>query len=170
MFDQFLKIRLESVRKFGPDRFLEHEKYLLPDDRYGIFTSMAANYTFGLVGATNRFFYDIYQADCWIQATSTLKREIRMPILYEFAEPLLELSVGRPYSLRNQFVFAATHLLHQANQSRQANWRDDLPADNRITFEVLCERGKGWAEFESFKHRLCALNDGVFVGHSELQI
>jgi len=161
-FERFVVLRRTSGKKFGPNKALLHDDFRVSNGVYGIFPVMADDFTQNLIAALNRFFYDIYQADCWVKATASLEQGDRMSVLYEFAEPLLELSISRPYSLRNQFVFAATHLLHQANRFVQPKWRDNLPPDKEINFNVLCSLKSNWTRFEAFKNSLSLLNDQAF--------
>lgn len=123
---------------------------------------MAHDYTRELIGGVNRFALDILHADCWTKAAGAYEREQRLAYIYEFAEPLLELSVYRPYSLRNQFIFASTNLLHQSNKLTQKNWRDELPDEWNIKEEVLREKGTPWKRFPNFLAQLDLLNDKNF--------
>lgn len=85
-----------------------------------------------------------------------------MALLWEFAEPQLELSVGRPYSIKNQFIFAAVHLLHQSKRLKSENWVDDLPADHKINYRCLETVDAAWNSFPAFMQSLDKLNDANF--------
>ena len=52
---------------------------------------------------------------------------------------MLELSVGRPYSIKSNFSFAVVHLLNQFNAHKTKNWKDDLPDDRYIDYKYLTE-------------------------------
>jgi hypothetical protein len=163
-FERFAKLRREIGRKLSPERCLRHENFPLseriPDFAFPL---MADGFTRELIGAVNRFFFDICQADSWVQVADTLlTMEKRIGLLYEFGEPLLELSVSRPYSLRNQFIFAATHLLYQSNELTKNHWRGALPEDDKINFRALDKVGKGWSCYPDFARTLELLNDDSF--------
>jgi len=123
---------------------------------------MAEDFTRGLIGEVNRFLLNVNQADSWVRAIRSCAKDKKPGLLWEFADPLLELSVGRPYSLRNQFTFAAAHLMHQANSRKQQNWYDDLPPDNKIDYKLLSKLGAGWKKFPSFLRALEKLNEEPF--------
>ena len=163
LFEEFLRLRYELAALFSASRILRHDDYRLPERLPDmVFGSMADNYTRELIGGVNRFALDIHNADCWTKAAGTSEREQRLVHIYEFAEPLLELSVYRPYSLRNQFIFASTNLLHQSNRLIQKNWRDELPDEWSIDEKVLRKKGTPWKQFPNFLAQLNLLNDNNF--------
>jgi hypothetical protein len=127
-----------------------------------VFDSMAGDFTRGLLGEVNRFLINVHQADSWVHAIKLCEEAKRPGLFWEFADPLLELSVSRPYSLKNQFVFAAVHLIHQANSRKQRNWKDDLPPDKQIDYKLLAKIGAGWSTFPLFLGALEKLNDEKF--------
>jgi len=75
---------------------------------------------------------------------------------------LLELSVARPYSVRNQFIFAVVHLAHQANSRKKASWQDDLPPDKSVGYKTLAKVDGGWKSFSQFLKSLEQLNARAF--------
>jgi hypothetical protein len=163
-FEMFVKIRTKSANKFGADRFLSEDNFQLPDCLPDfVFGLMSSDFIRRLINAVNRFFLDIHQADCWVQVANSFQEDRRASLLYTYAEPLLELSVSRPYSLRNQFIFAVTHLLHQSNKLMNPEWRDDLRTDDWFDEKKdLIPRSNGWTKFPDFYGKLNLLNDDSF--------
>lgn len=108
---------------------------------------------------------NIHHADSWIRAANEYDKDKRPGLLWEFADPFLELSVGRAYSIRNQFAFAVVHLLNQSNILKTPKWKDELPSDYNITPNYLSKSklGNGWKNFPQFQDKLNALNDPAFV-------
>jgi hypothetical protein len=145
---------------------LKHSDYNLPNrTRYFqcmVFISMAGDSTRALIGETNRFLLNIVHADSWFQAAQKHEEDEKMDLLWEFADPQLELSVSRPYSLRNHFIFTAVHLLHQSNRLKMPNWKDELPPDDKINYKHLDVFGKNWPCFKTFKEKIELLNDKSF--------
>ena len=129
--------------------------------RYVVFTLMAQDFTRGLIGEINKFFLGIAHAEAWVQTAQKYKEGKKLSLLAEFADPHLELSVSRPYSLRNHFIFAVVHLLHLSNQLKDPNWKDDLPFD-RIGCTLLDRVGLHWRHFQSFKENIKQLNGEDF--------
>jgi len=126
------------------------------------FIEMATNYTPQLLEATNRFLIDVHHAESWFKVAQELDGDDRVSLVWEFAEPHLELAVGRPYSLKNFFVFVTVHLLHQSNVLKTPNWKDDLPRDEDINYKLLEKRGVGWHTFSDFMEKIKQLNDEDF--------
>jgi hypothetical protein len=168
LFSRFQALRHETNANIQ-SRLLRHDNYRLPEEFYGIrsivFSSMAGDFTRGLIGELNRFVINVHHADCWIRAANEYEKEKQVGLLWEFADPFLELAVGRAYSIRNHFAFAIIHLLNQSNPFKNPNWKDDLPEDRNITFEFLSKSkiGDGWNTFPQFQEKLNALNDPSFV-------
>ena len=168
-FEMFLKILAKSA-KLGANQILIHDNYSLPDRLPDlVFGQMSRNFSTGLINAVNRFFFDIRQADSWVQVANSFQENDRASLLSLHAEPLLELSVSRPYSLRNQFIFAVTHLLHQSNQLKNPEWRDDLPTNDWFNEKKdLLPRSNGWTKFPDFRAKLDLLNDDSFRKNATL--
>ena len=105
----------------------------------------------------------IKHAECWIRVVNEYPKPERLGLLWEFADPLLELSVGRSYSVRNQFIFAVTQLAHQTNMRARPRWPDKLCGDDAIGFKTLAKVDSGWVHFSSFLTELGLLNDEAFT-------
>jgi hypothetical protein len=164
LFANFLSIHRETVDNLS-SRILKHD-YELPsrvrDFRAMKFIQMESGFTPQLLEATNRFLIDIHRAECWFKVAQKLDEDDRAGLIWDFAEPHLELAVGRPYSLKNLFTFAAVHLLHQSNFLKTPNWKDDLPSDRDIDYELLKNQGDGWLAFSGFIAKMEQLNDKAF--------
>ena len=168
---QKLLLSFQATRREMADRFvrnlvLRHNDYVLPERSRLInslvFIHMAHDFTSGLVGEINRFLIGIAHEDAWSQIAKKRDKSDELALLWEFAEPHLELSVGRPYSIKNQFIFAAVHLLHQSKKLKNPDWIDDLPADHKINYRSLEMADAGWKGFPDFVEKLNKLNDEKF--------
>lgn len=172
LYGKLLALRRETAARLSQDRIIRHSDYLLPNSyplNCLVFGQMTSNFTRSLIGEVNRFFIDVHHADCWIRVVSDY--EDKVSLLWEFAEPLLELSVGRPYSLKSHFSFAVVHLLNQFNSRQNKKWKDSVPDDRDIDFvylrknrEVLCPNRKS---FDCFLEALTQLNDKTFTGATQ---
>lgn len=166
LFGRFQDARWDLSDRFVRSRIIRPSHFSFGDRERPfnamVFDSMAEDFTRGLLGEVNRFLINVHQADSWVRAINSCEKAKRPGLFWEFADPMLELSVSRPYSLKNQLVFAAAHLIHQANLRTKQNWKDDLPADNRIDFKLLARIGAGWIEFPEFLGSLEKLNDEKF--------
>jgi hypothetical protein len=167
VFKKFHAFRHESADKFVRDKIIRHSDFEFPgrthtNFRSLIFFEMAENFTRGLISELNRFLLNINHADCWFQAAQQYEESERAGLLWEFADPHIELSVSRPYSLKNHFIFAAVYLLHYSNQLKNADWKDDLPPDDRINFKLLDNVGSNWTSFQKFKEGIELLHNKEF--------
>ena len=166
VFAEFWAALKQNADRLKGHGFLQHADYKM-DDRIrrfecGRFIQMADDYTSRLIGEVNYFLLNIAHADSWIQVAQKHEQDERISLLAEFADPLLELSVGRPYSLKNQVMFAAVQLLHRSNKLKSADWKDDLPPDDEIEFEQLEKVGVGWRKFKRFRKTMEKLNGKQF--------
>jgi hypothetical protein len=171
VFKKFHAFRHGTANKFARDRIVRHSDFEFPERTHANFKSfmffdMAGNFTRGLISELNRFLVDINHADCWFQAAQEYEEADRMGLLWEFVDPHIELSVSRPYSLKNHFVFAAVYLLHYSNQLKKINWKDDLPPDDRINFKLLDKVGLNWACFQNFKGNIELLHNKEFQNNT----
>ena len=166
VFAQFWASLKQNADNSIRSKVIRHADYTLPmRTRYSqsmVFISMAEEFTRGLIGEVNRFLLNAAHAQAWVEATQKHEESERMGLLWEYADPHLELSVGRPYSLKNHFVFAAVHLLHQSNKLTNAVWKDNLPPDDRIDFKLLDKVGSNWKCFPTFKAKVEQLNSKQF--------
>ncbi len=105
-FSRFQALRHETAAGVR-SKLLQHDNYKLPEEFYGIrsivFSEMAGDFTRGLIGELNRFVINIHDADCLIRAANEYGENIRPGLLWEFADPFLEISIGRAYSIKNHF-------------------------------------------------------------------
>ena len=168
VFEKFQSAHRMTAEAFVRERLLRHADYELPKHSAsavceGRFVLMAVQRTRELISELNRFLINIHHADCWVRSVNGYGEDDRSSIIWEFAEPLLELSVGRPYSVKNQFVYTTAHLLHQANSQKRRNWKDHLPADKGLSYKVLENLGRDWATFPHFLKALGHLNDLPFT-------
>jgi hypothetical protein len=166
-FSVFHKLRLATAKTIR-EKLLKHDQYRQQKQFYGlgsmVFCEMSRDFTHGLVSELNRFLVNAHHADCWVRAANSYPENEKAGFLWEFADPFLELSVGRAYSIKNYFAFAAVHLLNQANvHDKKA--KDNLPPDRGITFEFLVKSkmGDGWKAYPLFFETLSKLNDRTFL-------
>lgn len=168
VFKKFHAFRRASAESFVRARIIQHSDFELAGRTHSNFRSfmfydMTSNFTRCLISELNRFLLNISHADCWYQATQQYPEDDRPGLLWEFVDPQLELSVCRPYSVKNQFIFAAVYLLHYSNQLKELHWIDDLPPDKKINFKMLDKVGPKWDCFRDFKSKIELLNSNEFL-------
>ena len=58
----------------------------------------------------------------------------RLELVIEFIDPIATVAINLPYVIRSRFIYSIAHLCHQANQTRNREWKDDFPLDSEIYF------------------------------------
>jgi hypothetical protein len=167
VFKAFHAFRRETVNEFVRAKIIRHSDFELHGSSHSsrksfMFFDIADNSTRRLISELNRFLLNVNHADCWFRAVQKYSEEDRLGLLWEFVDPHMELSVSRPYSIRNHFIFAAVYLLHYSNQLIEPNWKDDLPADGSIDFKLLEKKGNKWPCYQSFKEKMTRLDSDEF--------
>jgi hypothetical protein len=162
-FSRFADVRKFLAKREQADPFLRHADYEISKNSNDlIFQPMADDFTMELINSIIKFYLYIFDADCWTRVANEFEENERSGLLYEFAEPFVELSLNRPYSLRNRFIFCSTHLLHQSNKHVIKGWKDTLPTDRTIGYKTLKRIGANWARFPEFIGVLNALDNNDF--------
>lgn len=175
MSDINYEIERQAFQKFIDARASiyagEKSDPILPNDTFQsdkspndlIFGAMADDFTRELINSVNKFYLNVFYCEAWFKAAADFPKGQRLSLLFQFAEPLMELALNRPYAIRSRFIFAATHLLHQSNKHRMPKWRDELPGDKDIDYKTLIRVGSGWKAFSAFISDLNGLNDQEFI-------
>ncbi len=99
LFEMFSALRHEASEKSVRSKILRHSDYAFEGRTHTNFTSfmfadMADDFTRSLIGELNRFLVNISHADWWVRVTNSCEKEKQPGLLWEFADPFLELSVG----------------------------------------------------------------------------
>lgn len=123
---------------------------------------MTDDFTRELINSINSFYIRIFDADCWTTVSSRFDENERSSLVYEFAEPLFELCLSSPYSLKNRFIYSTSNLLHQSNKHLMTGWKDDLPKERDISYKILERLGKGWRRFPDFLTALATLDNDEY--------
>ena len=76
----------------------------------------------------------------------------KLDATHEFIDPIATIGLNLPYVIRSRFIFAAAHLSHQANRSREgASWRDEFPLDNEVYFDAADKFCPPWRTYKACK-------------------
>lgn len=96
----------------------------------------------------------------WSAVISSMTDQEKVNAAREFIDPLAVVGLTFPYVIRSRFIFAAAHLCHQANRSRDGRkWRDDFPLDREIYFPAADKYGAGWPAYKSLRRCLERISD-----------
>lgn len=86
----------------------------------------------------------------------------KLEITVEFVTPVAHLAIDLPYAIRSRFILSVSHLSHQANRKKVANWKDDLKPDRNIDYKVMKKVALHWNTFEQFNKKLALINNDAF--------
>jgi hypothetical protein len=138
---------------------LRPDEHRLPTGCDMPLTEMCDVFSRGLLGEVNKFLVNISHADAWLEVVQQYPPEEQHGLFWEFGEPAFELAIGRPYSLRNQLIFAAAHILYRAKLVKNHTPKPpELPDDRRIQANTLNPLSSGWSNFAEFEKHLNVLN------------
>lgn len=107
-----------------------------------------------LSNTINEFRRYIASLLAWEKVIAGLDQEEKYHVVIEFVSPLATLTLNMPYVIRSRFIYSVAHLSHQANQTKQKSWVDDLPIDSEIYFEAADKFGQPWKKYTKLKVEL----------------
>ena len=150
--------------------FIDSDNYNIPTSsgeaaaRWFEFRLMAEGFTRELINAINTFGLYMNHLKIWCDILSNCNdSKERDALLVEFVDPIAFVCLNKPYSLKGQFIYATTHLLHISNSRKSPCWKDELVAAGRyVNYEILKKVGKGWENFIDFDKALGAINNEEF--------
>lgn len=124
------------------------------------YREMFNEYSRELANSLNDLTNYTHRLKVWASVTSSLSKENTMEATQEFIDPVATLALNLPYVIRSRFIFAVSHLCHQANRSLDgAPWKDDLPSDEAIFFATADTYGASWSRYTPLKLRLEKFGD-----------
>ncbi len=78
----------------------------------------------------------------------------RLSLIVEFIDPPATVALNLPYVIRSRFIYSIAHLCHQANQTVNPKWKDDLRLDSEIKFKDADIHGRDWRSYNRLKLNL----------------
>jgi len=104
-----------------------------------------------------------HRLKAWGTVITPMLDQEKLDATHEFIDPLATVSLTLPYVIQSRFIFAAAHLCHQANRSRDdLPWKDNLRLDRKIVFHDADKHGSKWPGYETLKARIEAINDEAY--------
>ena len=127
---------------------VSYEKYKYePKVSIGQFyNDMEVDFTREIINSLNRFSHEINVVEIWSKyILPKYNEEDQFELLYYFLELPLDYCLNQPQRIRDQIIYASTHLCHQANIYKKIKgYRDDLVDNYKINFDQLVKRCKSW--------------------------
>ncbi|QUD90158.1 hypothetical protein [Phenylobacterium montanum] len=120
-------------------RFMPYNWSPLPNSMTGEllpYSQMLDDFARELANSINDLTHHENRLRAWASALEGLTAQQIMAAQHEIVGDIATVSLGLPYVIRSRFLFAASHLSHQANRARLPDWVDDLPEDDEIYLET----------------------------------
>jgi len=129
------------------------------DSAWMAFAEFIKEYSSELANEVNSFRTYIQNLSAWGRILEGCTDNEKFSILSEFVEPMAICALNHPYSVRSRFIYAVSHISHQANKSKDDDWKDDIKTDASINFNEMKRMGSRWESFGYFKKSLSGVNN-----------
>jgi hypothetical protein len=127
-------------------------------------TMMAREHILSAANAVNRFCYDLHGLTAWAEILDHLPDDEKIPILFEFVQPIADHCLSSPYSTRQMLIKSVCHISHQTHRFLSANWSDSsLKRDRWLDIEKAKKLASCFDSWPAFCAALARLNDDQFV-------
>jgi hypothetical protein len=131
------------------------------------YSQMLDEYAREIANSINALSDYTHRLTAWRDVVSPLDENKRIAAAHDFIDPLATVALNLPYAIRSRFIFAAAHLCHQVNRERRGkDWKDDLPVDSGIYFDVADKVGTAWKLYGPLKARLQKISARDFQRNS----
>ena len=151
-----------SIFPLAPNNWYELKKTL--PSKWMPYGQFLQEYARELANTINEFGQHIVSLLAWEKVLKGLAEEERHHIVIEFVSPLATLALNMPYVIRSRFFYSVAHSSHQANQSKQKPWVDDLPIDSEIYCKEADKYGKPWKKYTKLKVALEKIANKKYYG------
>jgi len=152
IYKKFLEIRGDIER---PGKLAEYDWYSLPNKlpfELSPYSHMLAEHSREISNSINELYRYITNLRAWDTIIHDLDDDFKYDLILEFISPFATLSINLIYAIRSRFIFSIAHLCHQANALKMRHeWKDDLPSDDEIYFDVADNKGKLWKSYSKLK-------------------
>lgn len=145
-------------------KFLPYDWSPLPDSINGAwmpYDQMLSDFARELANTINGLTNHVHRLQAWAQVIAPLSDADKMEAAHEFIDALGTAAIGLPYVIKSRFAFAAGHLSHQANRTRDG-WRDMFPAKTALYLNDIEPCGAPWKTFRGFKRKVEIIGGSAF--------
>lgn len=116
-----------------------------------------------LANEVNAFGHRIGQLEAWSKVLPDCEALDQLTLAIELIDSIALSAVQTPYALRFRFIFAASHLSHQANKATDPSWGESrLPNDTGIDYRVMKRCVERWSTGPSLLNSLSGLSDSAY--------
>lgn len=116
-----------------------------------------------LANEVNALGHRIGQLEAWSKVLPDHETIDQLTLSIELVDSIALSAIQTPYALRFRFIFAASHLSHQANKATDSSWGESrLPNDTRINYCVMTRCLERWSTGPSLLNSLSGLSDSAY--------
>lgn len=152
-------------------RFMPYHWRSLPDP-IGIiwmpYAQMLDEYSGELANIINDLTHHIHRLRAWATVVAALPDKQKMEATREFIDMLGTVALSLPYAIKSRFAYAAAHLCHQANRTKDQNgWKDKFPDKRALYLNDIEPMCAGWKKFRAFKRKVEPIAGSAFKAGSD---
>ncbi|MBL4708250.1 MAG: hypothetical protein JKY48_07415 [Flavobacteriales bacterium] len=162
-YRQYLMTRknLSFPGKFAPYDWIKKSSWQSP---YMAYSYMLWEHAPEISNSINDLRRYIFSLDAWSERLSHHDDNTdKFKLIVEFINPIATLSINLPYVIRSQFIYSTAHLSHQANQSKDKNWKDEFPLDSKVCFSTADKYGTSWKSYGKLKTTLETIANKEYI-------
>lgn len=123
------------------------------------YSQMIGEHSMELANSINELRRLTSSLEAWKSLIEGKSDEGKDELVIEFIDSPTTVALNLPYVIRSRFIYSIAHLCHQANQTQEGKWKDDLPIDTEIYFKESDHYGSGWHSYKKLKLALERIAD-----------
>lgn len=134
-----------------------YDWYQLPNSmpiQWMPYSEMLKEHSSELANSINELLRYVTNLKAWKHVIARKNDNEKHELIIEFVSPIATLAINMPYVIRSRFIYSVAHLCHQANQTKEDKWVDDLPIDNEIYFDAADKYSSQWKRYKKLKPAL----------------
>jgi hypothetical protein len=136
---------------------------LLKFNRDFIYGQMVEDFATELANSVNKLTNSVDRLRAWDAVCSNQDEDNRFYTFVEFVDNEGAVALNLPAIIKSRFIYAATHLSHQANSFKhRLTWKDELPAKLR-SVKILEKNADSWNNLKAFLDALKEINSEEFI-------
>ncbi|HEY4201539.1 MAG TPA: integrase [Devosiaceae bacterium] len=163
------RIELDSTAIGG--KWMPYRWWQLPNPlsaRWMAYAEMLQEFSSELANIINDLTHNVHRLRAWGKTVSPLSNDEKLAATHEFINNLGTVALGQPYAIKSRFAYAAAHLCHQANRTKEpGTWKDEFPQKETLYLNEIEPFCRGWGTYRSFKLKVEPIAGKTFKESSD---
>ncbi len=151
-------------------RYMKYHWVELPDRLHVVwlvYSQLVADFANELANSINDLTNYVHRLRAWDKVVAGLSDEEKMSVVHEFIGPFATVSLTLPNVIKSRLIFAAGHLCHQANQSRDLVWTDEFPSDDDVYLHTIGPHCSRWRRYRRLQEAIEAIAGADYQKQSD---